>query len=131
MSHTTASSSSSIASYGLDAGNTAGNSNSSIIATSNLQSSSSPNTYAKNNSNSSVNIHMNTNTNSNNNTTNNTNEDILMTGDSFRLRSVKFPEYELGITHVKIRDDYCYMGLRKVCLYMYTYSLKILYVSIF
>jgi len=41
-------------------------------------------------------------------------DDTLYTGDSFRLRSVKFPGYELGITHVKLRDEYCYLGLRKV-----------------
>lgn len=41
-------------------------------------------------------------------------DDILYTGDSFRLRSVKFPGYELGITHVKLRDEYCYVGLRKI-----------------
>lgn len=40
--------------------------------------------------------------------------DPIRTGDAFRLRSVKFPEYELGITNVKIRDDYCYLGLRKI-----------------
>lgn len=43
-------------------------------------------------------------------------DDILRTGDTFRLRSVKFPEYELGITNEHIRDDYCYVGLRKVSL---------------
>jgi len=40
--------------------------------------------------------------------------DHIRTGDAFRLRSVKFPEYELGITNVKIRDEYTYLGLRKI-----------------
>ena len=39
---------------------------------------------------------------------------ILRAGDSFRLRSMKFPEYELGVTSDKIKDEYCYLGLRKV-----------------
>ena len=39
---------------------------------------------------------------------------VLRLGDSFRLRSMKFPEYELGVTSDKIKDDYCYLGLRKV-----------------
>lgn len=38
----------------------------------------------------------------------------LRTGDSFRLRSVKFPDYEMGVTSVKLRDEFCYVGLRKV-----------------
>ena len=38
----------------------------------------------------------------------------LRAGDSFRLRSVKFPDYELGVTSVKIHDNFCYLGLRKV-----------------
>ena len=38
----------------------------------------------------------------------------LRTGDSFRLRSVKFPEYEMGVTSVKLKDEFCYVGLRKV-----------------
>ncbi len=37
----------------------------------------------------------------------------LNTGDLFRLRSVKFPEYELGITSKKIGGDHCYLGLHK------------------
>jgi hypothetical protein len=44
-------------------------------------------------------------------------ESVLRAGDSFRLRNVKFPEYELGVTSVKIsttRDNLCYLGLRKV-----------------
>lgn len=41
-------------------------------------------------------------------------DNILRTGDSFRLRSVKFPKFELGITNVRLRDNYCYLGLRKV-----------------
>lgn len=40
--------------------------------------------------------------------------DILCNGDSFRLRSLKFPDYELGVTSVKIKDNFCYLGLRKV-----------------
>lgn len=38
----------------------------------------------------------------------------LRTGDSFRLRSVKFPDYEMGVTSVKLKDEFCYVGLRKV-----------------
>lgn len=44
-------------------------------------------------------------------------DNILRPGDLFRLRSVKFPDFELGLTSRKIRDEYCYMGLRKVSLY--------------
>ena len=33
---------------------------------------------------------------------------ILRPGDSFRLISLKFPDFELGLTSVKIRDEYCY-----------------------
>jgi len=39
--------------------------------------------------------------------------EVLNTGDLFRLRSVKFPEYELGITSKKISGDHCYLGLHK------------------
>lgn len=38
----------------------------------------------------------------------------LRPGDMFRLKSVKFPGYELGITSVKLKDEYYYLGLRKV-----------------
>jgi hypothetical protein len=38
----------------------------------------------------------------------------LRPGDMFRLKSKKFPGYELGITSVKLRDEYYYLGLRKV-----------------
>jgi hypothetical protein len=41
-------------------------------------------------------------------------DNILRPGDVFRLRSVKFPDFELGLTSVKLRDEYCYLGLRKV-----------------
>lgn len=41
-------------------------------------------------------------------------EATLRPGDFFRLRSVKFPDFELGLTSVKLRDEYCYLGLRKV-----------------
>lgn len=41
-------------------------------------------------------------------------EDYLRTGDLFRLRSVKFPEYELGVTSQHVKGDFCYLGLRKV-----------------
>ena len=44
----------------------------------------------------------------------NKDQDILRTGDSIRLRSFKFPEFELGITSEKIKDDFCYLGLRKI-----------------
>lgn len=43
-----------------------------------------------------------------------TDDNILRAGDSFRLRNLKFPEYELGVTSVKIKDNYCYLGMRKV-----------------
>lgn len=39
---------------------------------------------------------------------------VLHLGDTFRLRSVKFPDYELGITSERVRGDFCYLGLRKV-----------------
>ena len=39
---------------------------------------------------------------------------ILRTGDSFRLRSVKWPDYELGITSNRVKDDFCKIALRKV-----------------
>lgn len=39
---------------------------------------------------------------------------VLHLGDVFRLRSVKFPDYELGITSEHVRGDFCYLGLRKV-----------------
>lgn len=39
---------------------------------------------------------------------------VLHLGDVFRLRSVKFPGYELGITSERLRGDFCYLGLRKV-----------------
>lgn len=38
----------------------------------------------------------------------------MCVGDTFRLRSVKFPDYELGITNTRINNEYCYLGLRKV-----------------
>ena len=38
----------------------------------------------------------------------------LRPGDMFRLKSAKFPGYELGITSVKLKDEYYYLGLRKV-----------------
>lgn len=41
-------------------------------------------------------------------------DNILRPGDVFRLRSVKFPDFELGLTSVKLRDEYCYLGLRKM-----------------
>ena len=44
----------------------------------------------------------------------NKDQDILRTGDSIRLRSFKFPEFELGVTSEKIKDDFCYLGLRKI-----------------
>lgn len=47
-------------------------------------------------------------------------DNILRCGDFFRLRSLKFPEFELGITHEKIRDDFCYLGLRKVISWKYS-----------
>ena len=41
-------------------------------------------------------------------------DNVLRPGDMFRLRSVKFPDFELGITSVKLKDEFCYLGLRKV-----------------
>ncbi|KAJ1440499.1 hypothetical protein B484DRAFT_149131 [Ochromonadaceae sp. CCMP2298] len=35
-------------------------------------------------------------------------------GDKFRLKSVKYPGFELGITNVQLHDDYFHLGLRKV-----------------
>jgi hypothetical protein len=42
-------------------------------------------------------------------------DSVLSPGDSFRLRSMKFPDYELGVTGVKISGahDAYYLGLRK------------------
>ena len=42
-------------------------------------------------------------------------DDILSTGDLFRLKSMKFPSYELGVTGVKIvaKSEVYYLGLRK------------------
>eukprot|EP01042_Synura_sphagnicola_P004568 gene4568-5805_t len=40
--------------------------------------------------------------------------DELRHGDLFRLRNVKFPDFELGITSVRVSGDFCYLGLRKV-----------------
>ena len=42
--------------------------------------------------------------------------EVLRAGDFFRLRSVKYPEFEFGVTNVRLRDDYFYMGLAKVIL---------------
>ena len=42
-------------------------------------------------------------------------ENTLYEGDSFRLRSVKFPEFELGITSEHLKANFSYLGLRKVC----------------
>lgn len=45
-----------------------------------------------------------------------TKDAILKTGDTFRLRSVKFQDFELGVTSVKLPNkiSYCYLGLRKI-----------------
>ncbi len=43
-------------------------------------------------------------------------DNVLRPGDLFRLRSVKFPDFELGLTSIKLKDEYCYLGLRKVSL---------------
>ena len=40
--------------------------------------------------------------------------DVLRGGDTFRLRSVKFPLYELGVTSVRLKDDHFHVGLRKI-----------------
>jgi hypothetical protein len=45
-------------------------------------------------------------------------DNVLRPGDMFRLRSVKFPEFELGITSVKLKDEFCYLGLRKVGIFV-------------
>lgn len=39
---------------------------------------------------------------------------LLRAGDVFRLRSVKFPDYELGITGKTLKDNCYNLGLRKV-----------------
>ena len=38
----------------------------------------------------------------------------LKSGDYFRLRSVKFPEMEVGVTNVRLENDYFYLGFAKV-----------------
>jgi len=55
-------------------------------------------------------------------------EHLLRPGDYFRLRSVKFPNFELGLTSVTLRDEYCYLGLRKVlyCIVFYLFVLSYL-----
>jgi hypothetical protein len=40
--------------------------------------------------------------------------EVLRAGDVFRLRNVKYPEFEFGVTNVRLRDDHFYMGLAKV-----------------
>jgi len=41
-------------------------------------------------------------------------EGVLRAGDVFRLRSVKFPGFELGVTGVRLTDDFFHLGLRKI-----------------
>lgn len=51
-------------------------------------------------------------------------DDVLKSGDSFRLRSLKFPDYEMGVTSVKLKDQFCKLGLRefvKVCIIIALY----------
>lgn len=38
----------------------------------------------------------------------------LRSGDYFRLRSVKFPDMEIGVTNVRLENDYFYVGFAKV-----------------
>ena len=40
--------------------------------------------------------------------------EILRSGDYFRLRSVKFPALEVGVTNVRLENDYFYLGFAKV-----------------
>lgn len=40
----------------------------------------------------------------------------LRSGDYFRLRSVKFPEMEIGVTNVRLENDFFYLGFAKVSL---------------
>lgn len=40
--------------------------------------------------------------------------EILRSGDYFRLRSVKFPDMEIGVTNVRLENDFFYMGFAKV-----------------
>lgn len=47
---------------------------------------------------------------------------VLRAGDLFRLRSVKFTDYELGVTCERIRGEFCYLGLRKVGALAFLYS---------
>jgi hypothetical protein len=41
-------------------------------------------------------------------------EGTLRAGDVFRLRSVKFPGYELGVTSARLTGEYFLLGLKKV-----------------
>ncbi len=41
-------------------------------------------------------------------------ETALRTGDIFRLKSVKFPEMELGVTGERLTGEYFLLGLKKV-----------------
>jgi hypothetical protein len=41
-------------------------------------------------------------------------ENVLRTGDLFRLRSVKFPEFELGVTGDRLTGEYFLLSLKKV-----------------
>jgi hypothetical protein len=41
-------------------------------------------------------------------------ETVLRTGDLFRLRSVKFPEFELGVTGERLTGEYFLLGLKRV-----------------
>jgi hypothetical protein len=40
--------------------------------------------------------------------------EILRAGDYFRLRSVKYPDVEIGVTNVRLEKDYFYLGFAKV-----------------
>ncbi len=55
-------------------------------------------------------------------------DNVLRPGDMFRLRSVKFPDFELGITSVKLKDEFCYLGLRKVSFASLSFELTISFV---
>ena len=40
--------------------------------------------------------------------------EILRSGDYFRLRNVKFPDMEVGVTNVRLENQYFYLGFAGV-----------------
>jgi hypothetical protein len=47
-------------------------------------------------------------------------ETVLQTGDIFRLKSVKFPDMELGVTGDRLTGEYFLLGLKKVLFILLT-----------